>query len=212
MAVIDATKSMGKFISFEGIDGAGKSSHIAWFADELIKHGRSLIVSREPGGTAVGERLRDIILNDKMEAATEALLVFAARQEHVLRVIIPALENGDWILCDRFTDATFAYQGYGRGFPLAKLETLESWVQADLTPDLTIIFDCDPEVAALRLAASRDADKFESESLEFFIRVRNGYLARAAQHPERYAIVNSTESMEGVRAQLMPLIAALLPR
>jgi dTMP kinase len=202
--------NIGKFITFEGIDGAGKSSHIAWFSEQLINHGLSVVVSREPGGTALGETLREIILNEKMEPATEALLVFAARQEHVLKVISPALQNGDWVLSDRFTDATFAYQGYGRGFPLSKLVALERWVHEALQADLTIIFDCDPEVAASRVAASRDADKFESESLEFFVRVRNGYLARAAQHPERYAIVNSTECMDRVRAQIEPLVATLL--
>ena len=132
--------SKAKFITFEGIDGAGKSSHIGWFADALRARGHSVVLTREPGGTALGEKLRHIILHDAMQPATEALLVFAARQEHVLQVITPALTRGDWVLCDRFTDATFAYQGYGRQFPLEKLATLEHWVHADLQPDLTVGF------------------------------------------------------------------------
>ena len=200
----------GKFISFEGIDGAGKSSHISWLLEQLTQNGISVVSSREPGGTPLGEKLRDIILNDEMQPATEALLAFAARQENVLTVIQPALRNGHWVLCDRFTDSTFAYQGYGRGFPLEKLVELESWVHADLQPTLTIIFDCDPVVAAKRLADSRVADKFERQSVDFFTRVRDGYLTRAAQHAERYAIINSNQSMDAVRDALSPLVKRLL--
>lgn len=201
----------GKFISFEGIDGAGKSSHIAWLLEQLTQNGISVVSSREPGGTPLGEKLRDIILNDEMQPATEALLAFAARQENVLTVIQPALTNGHWVLCDRFTDSTFAYQGYGRGFPLEKLVELESWVHADLQPTLTIIFDCDPVVAAQRLADSRVADKFERhQSVDFFTRVRDGYLMRAALHPGRYVIINSNQSMNAVRDALSPLVKKLL--
>ena len=200
----------GKFISFEGIDGAGKSSHISWLLEQLTQNGISVVSSREPGGTPLGEKLRDIILNDEMQPATEALLAFAARQENVLTVIQPALTNGHWVLCDRFTDSTFAYQGYGRGFPLEKLVELESWVHAALQPTLTIIFDCDPVVAAQRLADSRVADKFERQSVDFFTRVRDGYLMRAAQHPYRYAIINSNQSMGAVRDALSPLVKKLL--
>lgn len=200
----------GKFISFEGIDGAGKSSHIAWLLDQLEQQGISVVSSREPGGTVLGEKLREIILNDEMQPATEALLAFAARQENVLTVIRPALAKGSWVLCDRFTDSTFAYQGYGRGFQLDKLIELENWVHPDLQPTLTIIFDCDPAVAAQRLADARVADKFERQSVEFFTRVRDGYLKRAAQYPQRYAIVNSNQSMEAVRDALAPLVKKLL--
>lgn len=200
----------GKFISFEGIDGAGKSSHISWLVEQLTQQGISVVSSREPGGTPIGEKLREIILNDEMQPATEALLAFAARQENVLTVIQPALDNGKWVLCDRFTDSTFAYQGYGRGFSLEKLAELERWVHADLQPTFTIIFDCDPAVAAQRLADSRVADKFERQSLDFFIRVRDGYLARAAQTPKRYAVINSNQSMDAVRAALSPLVTQLL--
>jgi len=200
----------GKFITFEGIDGAGKSSHIAWLLEQLVQHGISVVTSREPGGTPLGEKLREIILNDEMQPATEALLAFAARQENVLTVIQPALNNGHWVLCDRFTDSTFAYQGYGRGFPLDKLVELENWVHADLQPTLTIIFDCDPVVAAQRLADARVADKFERQSVDFFTHVRDGYLMRASQHPGRYVVINSNQSMEAVRDALSPLVKQLL--
>lgn len=200
----------GKFISFEGIDGAGKSSHISWFVESLIASGISVASSREPGGTPLGEKLREVILNDDMAPATEALLAFAARQENIEKILKPALASGKWVVCDRFTDSTFAYQGYGRGFPLKKLEILENWVQEDLRPTFTIIFDCDPEVAAQRLADSRVADKFERQSPEFFTRVREGYLARASQQPARYAIINSNQPMDMVRAALAPLLAQLL--
>lgn len=205
----EITKS-GHFISFEGIDGAGKSSHIAWLAEQFVQNGITVTSSREPGGTPLGEKLRDIILNDEMEPPTEALLAFAARQENILKVIQPALDNGNWVLCDRFTDSTFAYQGYGRGFSLEKLAELERWVHAGLQPTLTIIFDCPPQIAAQRLADSRVADKFERQSLEFFTRVREGYLARAAQYPQRYVVINSNQSMEAVRASLSPLVTRLL--
>lgn len=203
-------KMMGKFISFEGIDGAGKSSHISWFVESLIANGISVIASREPGGTPLGEKLREVILNDEMEPATEALLAFAARQENIAKTIKPALMSGQWVVCDRFTDSTFAYQGYGRGFSLEKLEILENWVHADLQPVFTIIFDCDPAVAAQRLADARVADKFERQSLEFFVRVRDGYLTRAARQPGRYAIINSNQPMQVVRAALAPLLAQLM--
>lgn len=202
-------KTSGKFITFEGIDGAGKSSHITWFSGQLASRGIPVVLSREPGGTPLGEKLRDIVLNDNMEPATEALLVFACRQEHILQVIAPALKQGNWVLSDRFSDSTFAYQGYGRGFPLNKLEALETWVHADLQPDLTVFFDCSPAIAAARLAADRLADKFERESLDFFTRVREGYLARSAQWPRRFAIINSDRSMDEVRGQLAPLIEQL---
>ena len=200
----------GKFITFEGIDGAGKSSHIAWLLEQLVQNDISVVTSREPGGTPLGEKLREIILNDEMQPATEALLAFASRQENVLTVIEPTLANGQWVLCDRFTDSTFAYQGYGRGFPLEKLAELEHWVHADVQPTLTIIFDCDPAIAAQRLADARAADKFERQSVEFFTRVRDGYLMRAAQYPGRYAIINSNQSMEMVRGSLSPLVKKLL--
>jgi dTMP kinase len=192
----------GKFISFEGIDGAGKSSHTAWVAERLRAEGHTLVQTREPGGTPLGEKLREIILNDAMQPATEALLVFAARQEHVLQVIKPALERGAWVLSDRFTDATFAYQGYGRGFALDDLHTLERWVQHGLQPDLTLVFDCTETVAAQRLAKARAADKFERESMEFFKRVRQGYLERASDEPARFVVIDSDQPLDKVRSAL----------
>jgi dTMP kinase len=192
----------GKFITFEGIDGAGKSSHIAWFADEIRARGHEVMLTREPGGTPLAEKLRQIILNDAMQPATEALLVFAARQEHLLQVIEPALARGAWVLCDRFTDATFAYQGYGRGFDLAKLVELERWVQGSLQPALTVVFECSAATAAARLAASRPADKFEREDIVFFTRVAEGYHARMRSEPSRFRVVNSEQPMDAVRAAL----------
>lgn len=197
----------GKFITFEGIDGAGKSSHIGWFVEQLRARGRAVLQTREPGGTPLGERLRDIILHEPMAPATEALLVFAARQQHLQDVIMPALERGDWVLSDRFTDATFAYQGYGRGFDLDKLAALEAWVQGALRPDLTVIFDIAEELAAQRLAQARAADKFERESHAFFARVRQGYLQRAAAAPGRYAVVQGAQPIEAVRGELARLLS-----
>jgi dTMP kinase len=166
-----------------------------------------VLQTREPGGTPLGERLRDIILHEPMAPATEALLVFAARQQHLQDVIMPALERGDWVLSDRFTDATFAYQGYGRGFDLDKLAALEAWVQGALRPDLTVIFDIAEELAAQRLAQARAADKFERESHAFFARVRQGYLQRAAAAPGRYAVVQGAQPIEAVRGELARLLS-----
>ncbi len=173
-------QARGRFITFEGIDGAGKSSHLDWFADRLRMHGIDCLQTREPGGTPLGERLRELVLHEPMQPATEALLIFAARQEHLLERIEPALAAGRWVLCDRFTDATFAYQGYGRGFDLRRLAELERWVQGELRPDATVVFDCPPQLAAERLGRARAADRFEREGLAFFERVARGYGARAA--------------------------------
>jgi dTMP kinase len=202
-------ETKAKFITFEGIDGAGKSSHIEWFAQALRARGHAVVLTREPGGTPLGEKLREIVLHDAMHSATEALLVFAARQEHVLQVIQPALARGDWVLCDRFTDATFAYQGYGRQFSLAKLTELERWVHADLQPDLTIVFECAPAVAAARLAKARAADKFEAESEVFFTLVSKGYQQRASENPARFRLVNSEQTPDAVRAALAKILEAL---
>jgi dTMP kinase len=200
----------GKFITFEGIDGAGKTSHISWVTAHLQILGHTIVQTREPGGTPLGEKLRDIILNDSMQPATEALLVFAARQEHVLQVIEPALSKGYWVLSDRFTDATFAYQGYGRGFDLNDLAQLEQWVQRGLQPDLTLVFDCPEAVAAQRLAKAREADKFERESQAFFKRVREGYLARAKAQAGRFLIIDSSQPPDHVRQALQLALATRL--
>jgi dTMP kinase len=204
----------GLFISFEGIDGAGKSTHIEGLAAAFRTQGRAVTLTREPGGTPLAEKLRAMILNDAMDPLSEALLIFAARRDHLQQVIEPALARGDVVLCDRFTDATFAYQGSGRGFSHAVLSTLEQWVQtpADVPesvlrqPDLTVWFDLDPEIAAERLAGARMPDKFESQPAEFFRRVRAGYAERAAAAPQRFARVDAAQERHKVWQQLTSVI------
>ena len=194
----------GLFISFEGIDGAGKSSHIDALAQAFLAQGRTVVRSREPGGTPLAERLRDMVLNDAMDPMTEALLVFAARRDHIVQVVQPALQRGDVLLCDRFTDASFAYQGAGRGFDWSTLTTLEQWVQGQgdaaalLQPDLTIWFDLPPAVAASRLSQARTPDRLEAQSQAFFERVVDGYARRLQGDPARFARVNADQSLEAV--------------
>lgn len=200
----------GLFISFEGIDGAGKSSHIEGLAEAFRAQGRTVTVSREPGGTPLAEKLRELILCDAMDALTESLLIFAARRDHLRNVIEPALARGEVVLCDRFTDATFAYQGAGRGFDVGVLSTLERLAQTGLAPqpdlmrepDLTVWFDLDPEVAAARLAGARLPDRFESQPVEFFRRVAQGYTDRAAAAPHRFARLDAAQSRHQVWQQL----------
>jgi dTMP kinase len=200
----------GKFISFEGIDGAGKSTHIGFVADYLAAQGKRVTSSREPGGTPLGEKLRELLLHEKMHLETEALLMFASRREHIAQVIEPALARGEWVLSDRFTDASFAYQGGGRGLDRAKMEVLEAWVHPELQPDLTLLFDVPLEVARLRLDASRTLDKFEREHAEFFNACRNEYLRRARQFPQRIAVIDSTQSIEATRDQIAGTLERLL--
>jgi dTMP kinase len=192
----------GLFISFEGIDGAGKSTHIDGLAQAFRDQGRAVTLTREPGGTPLAEKLRALVLNDAMDAMTEALLVFAARRDHLQQCIEPALARGEVVLCDRFTDATFAYQGGGRGFDLHVLEQLERWVQATpeglRQPDLTIWFDLDPAIAAQRLAGARVPDKFESQPVEFFRQVAAGYGLRQAAAPQRFARIQANQTREAV--------------
>ncbi len=230
----------GKFITFEGIDGAGKSTQLNTFCTQLrtrlAQQGKHLIVTREPGGTSLGEALRDLVLHCSMQRETEALLMFAARREHIACVIEPALARGDWVVSDRFTDATFAYQGGGRGMSVEKLKVLEEWVQGSLQPDLTILLDLPIEIARERALhrmqaslntnpntgtestqskatkdhkdhASASTDKFESESFPFFARIRSAYLERAAQAPERYLVLDAAQSI----AALQERLTALLP-
>jgi len=203
----------GKFITFEGIDGAGKTTHLGWFRDRLEQKlaatGRSVVMTREPGGTKLGESLRDILLHQAMDLETEALLMFAARREHLAQVIEPALARGDWVLSDRFTDATFAYQGGGRGLPRDKLETLERWVQGGFQPDMTVLFDVPPETASERRSAARAPDRFESESDAFFTRTRTEYLRRAEEAPYRFDIIDSTRSIAEIQKHLENLIVSL---
>lgn len=193
----------GLFITVEGVDGAGKSTPLAWLTEQLQTAGHRVVLTREPGGTPLGERLRDLLLHEKMDLETETLLMFASRREHIAQVILPALARGDVLISDRFTDATYAYQGGGRGVSLAKIEQLEAWVQHDLQPDLTLLFDVPLEVAQARLAKGRDSlDKFEQESMDFFVRTREAYLARAAADPDRIAIIDSTGTFENTHAQI----------
>ncbi len=179
-----ATKEIGKFISFEGIDGAGKSTHIAFVADFLKARGKTLVTTREPGGTILGEKLRDLLLHEKMHLETEALLMFASRREHIAQVIAPALERGDWVISDRFTDASFAYQGGGRGLSRQKMETLEAWVHPHLQPDLTLLFDVPLAVARARLDATRTLDKFEQEQVIFLARPALNICAAPRSSPD----------------------------
>ncbi len=192
----------GLFITFEGIDGAGKSTHIDTMAEHLRAAGRSVMVTREPGGTPLAERLRGELLNTPMDALTEVLLVFAARRDHLAQAIGPALAAGTTVLCDRFTDSTFAYQGAGRGFDTGILQQLESWVQQDLQPDLTLWFDISPEQAAQRLSTARSPDRFEQLDAAFFHRVRHGYELRARAHAARYARIDAGLDREAVAAQV----------
>ena len=193
----------GLFISFEGIDGAGKSTHITGLADAFKAAGRAVTLTREPGGTPLAEKLRTLVLNDAMDSLTESLLIFAARRDHLASLILPALARGDVVLCDRFTDATFAYQGGGRGFDLATLRTLEQWVQSAqggnlVQPDLTVWFDLKPLQAASRLAGARTPDKFEAQPVEFFSRVAQGYADRQSAEPSRFARVDASQSRAAV--------------
>ena len=208
----------GLFISFEGIDGAGKSTHVVALADDFRSQGRSVTVTREPGGTPLAEKLRALLLAHSMDPLTESLIIFAARRDHLDQVIVPALQRGDVVLCDRFTDATFAYQGYGRGFDLRLLGLLEQWVQADekwlgdpsgnhpmrpevetvIEPHLTLWFDLPAEDAASRLQGARTPDRFEAEPLEFFRRVVQGYADRQRGHPERFARIDAAQPRETV--------------
>lgn len=201
----------GLFISFEGIDGAGKSTHVGRLAECFRAAGRQVTVTREPGGTPLAEQLRGLILNQAMDPLTEALLIFAARRDHLLNVIAPALARSEVVLCDRFTDATFAYQGYGRGFDLRVLSQLEQWVQAlagpkVIQPELTLWFDLPAQVAAQRLAGARVPDKFESQPQAFFEQVAAGYAARLRADPERFARIHAHQEVQAVWADVQAAV------
>jgi len=200
----------GKFITLEGVDGAGKSTHHPWLVEALRQRGKRVVATREPGGTALGEKLREVLLHDTMHLETEALLMFAARREHLDKVILPALERGDWVVSDRFTDATFAYQGGGRGLAREKLEILENWVQGGLQPHLTLLFDAPIDVAQARLGASGNApDRFEREQRVFFEKVRLAYLDRARRDPKRIIVIDATKSLAEIRVILEEVIITL---
>lgn len=199
----------GKFITLEGMDGAGKSTHIPSIIQLLESRGLEVISTREPGGTALGEKLRELLLNEDMHPETETLLMFAARREHIATVIEPALARGAWVLSDRFTDATYAYQCGGRGVQAERIIALEQWVQGDLQPDATLLFDVPVEVSVARLASARTPDKFERESAEFFTKIRNAYLQRASKNPARFRVIDSNQALEAVQANVKEIVMAL---
>jgi dTMP kinase len=203
----------GRFITLEGIDGAGKSTHARWLVDALRTRGKRVVATREPGGTAAGEAIRDWLLQQPMTHDAEALLMFAARGEHVVEVIEPALVRGDLVVCDRYTDATYAYQGAGHGVSKAMIDALAAWVHPHCNPDLTLLFDVPSAVSRERLermqAKGKTLDKFEREARAFFERVRAGYLARAAAEPGRFRIIDSTKPVAEVRAELGAIVDAL---
>lgn len=198
-----------KFITLEGMDGAGKSTHIPAIIALLEKRGHEVISTREPGGTVLGERLRELLLHETMHAETETLLMFAARREHIDQVIVPALARGAWVLSDRFTDATFAYQSGAKGVPANKVELLEDWVQGSLQPHLTLLFDVPVEISVSRLAGARSPDKFERESADFFEKIRHAYLHRAHKNPSRFKIIDASKPLEEVSKVVEHIIATI---
>ncbi len=200
--------SRGKFITLEGIDGAGKSTHVGGIADFLRARGKDIVVTREPGGTPLGEKLRALLLSHTMNIDTEALLMFAARREHIAQVIAPALAAGRWVVSERFTDATYAYQGAGRGMSRDRIAALERWVHAGLQPDLTLVFDAPVEVALARLAKER-GDRFELESRAFFERVRAAYLERVAAEPRRMRVVQCGRSLSEVKKDVEDIVSTI---
>lgn len=204
--------SRGVFLTFEGVDGAGKSTHVQWAVEQLKARGLNVVSTREPGGTPIGEKLRELLLKEAMGLECETLLMFAARAQHIQEVIRPALEAGHWVVCDRFTDATFAYQGGGRELGVARIAELEKWVHPDLQPDCTWLFDVPLEVARERLDRTRDKDRFEQEANAFFLRTREVYLSRAAQYPERFTVIDSTAPIEEVRLQLTQTLNTMIAR
>ena len=204
----------GKFITLEGIDGAGKSSHLGFIARRVEALGHRVHTTREPGGTPVGEKLRALLLNEKMHGDTEALLMFASRREQLIETIEPLLKKGVWVVCDRFTDSTYAYQCGGRGLPVSRVAELESWVHGELQPDMTFLFDAPLAIARDRLERNTaNPDKFEREQNEFFANVRAAYLRRAAQFPARIKVIDSARSLAKIEADLDAHLASLaVPR
>lgn len=201
--------TMAKFITLEGMDGAGKSTHIPTIIAALQARGREVVSTREPGGTVLGEKLRELLLHEDMHAETETLLMFAARREHIATVIAPALARGAYVLSDRFTDATYAYQSGAKGVSAAKVELLEQWVQAELQPDLTLLFDVPVEVSIQRLAGARSPDKFEREDAAFFTRIRQAYLLRAQQNPARFRVIDASRTLDEVKQSVEEILSTL---
>lgn len=203
----------GKFITLEGMDGAGKSTHIPTIVAMLDARGIEVVSTREPGGTQLGEKLRELLLHEPMHPETETLLMFASRREHIATVIVPALSRGAYVLSDRFTDATYAYQCGGRGVDINKIELLEQWVQGSgihaLQPDVTLLFDVPVDVSVQRLSGARTPDKFERENADFFNQLRSTYLARAAKYPARFKVIDANQSLENVKKLVEEVIATL---
>ncbi len=203
----------GLFITLEGIEGAGKSTAVDFIEDFLTKEGHDVIKTREPGGTVIGEQIREILLNNEnytLTNDTELLLVFSARAQHIQEVILPALSSGKIILCDRFTDASYAYQGGGRGIDASRINLLEKWVYGDLRPNLTLLFDLDVSIGMQRTKKRSDADRFEREEINFFEKIRNTYLERAKNEPQRFHIINSASSLESVKEQIITILKDFL--
>lgn len=201
--------SRGKFITLEGVDGAGKSTHLEWLAALVKRRGCEVVLTREPGGTRLGEELRTLLLGQPMHIDTEILLMFAARREHMAQVIQPALEAGKWVISDRFTDATFAYQGGGRQVPLERIAALENWVQGDFQPDLTLVFHVSVEIAEQRRGGRAGGDRFEQLDNAFFERVSAEYLRRAAQNPGRMRIIDASGSLSDIQKKLEQIILSI---
>lgn len=203
--------SRGRFITLEGMDGAGKTTHLEWLRGKLAARGIALTVTREPGGTALGEALRKLLLDnhDPRHPDTEALLMFAARREHIAQVIEPALAAGHCVLCDRFTDATYAYQAGGSGMAWERVAALEQWVQGALQPDLTLYFDLDPAIGRARARQAREPDRFEREKQGFYERVRAAYLRRAAEHPRRIRVIDASRSISAIQFELESVISSI---
>ncbi|MYN12172.1 dTMP kinase [Pusillimonas sp. TS35] len=203
-------KQRGCFITLEGVDGAGKSTHVQWMVDHLRAHGLTVVCSREPGGTELGERLRELLLSCEMTARTEAMLMFASRCEHVRSVIAPALDRGAWVVCDRFTDASYAYQGGGRELGYEAVRALDTWALGGFGPDRTWLFDVPLEVARARLADAREPDRFEREGAAFFSRTRQAYHELARREPNRLCVIDSTQPIAAIRALLASQLDALV--
>ena len=202
-------KQKGKFITLEGMDGAGKSTHIPMIVELLQARGVDVVSTREPGGTPLGEKLRALLLHETMHPETETLLMFAARREHIANVIEPALARGAYVLSDRFTDATYAYQCGAKGVLPSKIKQLETWAQGDLRPDATLLFDVPVEISLQRLANAREPDKFERENAQFFEKLRQAYLQRAAENPHIFHIIDANQTIEKVKVLVKEIIASI---
>jgi dTMP kinase len=203
----------GLFISFEGVEGAGKTTNIEYIAEKIEASGQEILLTREPGGTDLGEAIRELLISKEfpeMHSTTELLLMFAARAEHLHRKIIPALEQGKWVLCDRFTDATYAYQGAGRDIDQQNIQTLENLVQGTLRPDYTFLFDIDADIGLARAKNRGETDRFEQQHLDFFNRVRSAYLKMAEENPQRYRIVNAQYDLQTVQKQIDTLLGQII--